>query len=71
MNEIGSSRSASSVPMRAGPLHIFEPRYRELIAECLEAKQPFGLVYAKTTGFAGRERSQPSSRSLSGSTTGG
>ena len=23
------------------PLHIFEPRYKEMIAECLEQKKPF------------------------------
>src|SRR5205807_355 len=28
------------------PLHIFEPRYKEMIGECLEAKSPFGLVRA-------------------------
>jgi ATP-dependent Lon protease len=32
------------------PLHIFEPRYRELIAECLDTEQPFGLVYADDDG---------------------
>jgi ATP-dependent Lon protease len=26
------------------PLHIFEPRYRELVADCLEEKRPFGIV---------------------------
>ncbi len=29
------------------PLHIFEPRYRELISECLENKTRFGIVRAK------------------------
>ncbi len=29
------------------PLHIFEPRYREMIGECLEQKRPFGVVRAK------------------------
>ena len=29
------------------PLHIFEERYREMIGECLESKQPFGVVRAK------------------------
>ncbi len=29
------------------PLHIFEPRYKEMIGECLERKQPFGVVRAK------------------------
>jgi Lon protease-like protein len=26
------------------PLHIFEPRYKEMIRECLREKKPFGLV---------------------------
>lgn len=26
------------------PLHIFEPRYKELISECLQQKQPFGII---------------------------
>jgi len=29
------------------PLHIFEPRYKEMIGECLERKQPFGVLRAK------------------------
>ncbi len=28
------------------PLHIFEERYREMIGECLQAKSPFGILYA-------------------------
>lgn len=39
------------LPTEQVPLHIFEPRYRELIAECLEADQPFGLVYADDDGL--------------------
>ena len=33
------------LPTEQLPLHIFEPRYRELIAECLEHGREFGLVY--------------------------
>jgi len=29
------------------PLHIFEPRYRQMIAECHEQKTPFGVVLAR------------------------
>jgi len=29
------------------PLHIFEPRYREMIGECLDHNAPFGVVRAK------------------------
>jgi Lon protease-like protein len=35
------------------PLHIFEPRYKEMIAECLEQKKPFGIVRASEEGVAG------------------
>lgn len=28
------------------PLHIFEERYKEMIAECLQGKLPFGVIYA-------------------------
>ncbi len=34
------------------PLHIFEPRYKEMIAECLEKKKPFGVVRASSEGVA-------------------
>jgi Lon protease-like protein len=34
------------------PLHIFEPRYKEMIAECLEQKKPFGVVRASSHGVA-------------------
>jgi Lon protease-like protein len=36
------------VPTERIPLHIFEPRYRELIAECIETEGEFGFVL--TTG---------------------
>ncbi len=34
------------------PLHIFEPRYKEMISECLELKKPFGIVRASEQGVA-------------------
>lgn len=34
------------------PLHIFEPRYKEMIAECLEQGKPFGMVRAKENAVA-------------------
>lgn len=34
------------------PLHIYEPRYKEMIAECLEQKKPFGVVRASSDGVA-------------------
>jgi len=33
------------------PLHIFEPRYKEMISECLAQKTPFGIVRTKQEGF--------------------
>ena len=34
------------------PLHIFEPRYKEMITECLDQKKPFGVVRSKKEGIA-------------------
>ena len=34
------------------PLHIFEPRYKEMISECLDRKELFGVVRAKEEGVA-------------------
>src|SRR5215467_4080974 len=34
------------------PLHIFEPRYKEMINECLEQKRPFGMVRVKESALA-------------------
>jgi Lon protease-like protein len=39
-------------PGVALPLHIFEPRYKEMIGECLELKKPFGIVRASEGGVA-------------------
>ena len=34
------------------PLHIFEPRYKEMIGECLAGQKPFGIVRAKESELA-------------------
>ena len=34
------------------PLHIFEPKYREMIGECLQDKSQFGVVRAQEEGVA-------------------
>lgn len=39
------------VPGEHAPLHIFEPRYKELVRECLDKHSPFGLVYADPEGM--------------------
>ncbi len=35
-------------PGMALPLHIFEPRYREMTADCLADQAPFGILLAST-----------------------
>src|SRR4029077_16917331 len=32
------------------PLHIFEPRYRRMVRECLDGRSPFGLLLAMDDG---------------------
>jgi len=39
------------VPGEQAPLHIFEPRYRELIAECVDFGADFGLVLEDDEGM--------------------
>jgi Lon protease-like protein len=34
------------------PLHIFEPRYKEMIGECLAEDRPFGMVQAKENALS-------------------
>jgi Lon protease-like protein len=38
------------LPTERVPLHIFEERYRELIGECLDSGDDFGIVYADDDG---------------------
>jgi len=35
------------------PLHIFEPRYREMVRDCLDNKAEFGMLLALENGIAG------------------
>lgn len=39
------------LPAEQVPLHIFEPRYQELIGESLDQGSPFGIVYADDDGL--------------------
>jgi Lon protease-like protein len=39
------------LPTERIPLHIFEPRYRELIGECLDEDREFGLLFADDDGM--------------------
>jgi ATP-dependent Lon protease len=35
------------------PLHIFEPRYRRMVRDCLESKSEFGMLLSLPNGIAG------------------
>ena len=39
------------LPTERVPLHIFEPRYRELIGECVDSDGEFGLLFADDDGI--------------------
>ncbi len=39
------------LPTERAPLHIFEPRYRDLIGECLELERDFGVILADDDGL--------------------
>jgi Lon protease-like protein len=39
------------LPGEQAPLHVFEPRYEELIGECLAEDEEFGLVLADEDGI--------------------
>ena len=41
------------------PLHIFEPRYRQMITECSQMNKPFGVVLAQPTGVPMQEVPYP------------
>ena len=61
------------VPTERVPLHIFEPRYRELIGECIERDEEFGILLKTRTAEArgGRHARGGRARSCSGCPTGG
>ena len=40
------------LPGEPVPLHIFEPRYREMVALCLDGDRPFGIVHASEKAVA-------------------
>lgn len=35
-----------ALPAEVVPLHIFEPRYRTMVGECMDAEREFGIVWA-------------------------
>src|SRR5207245_4713842 len=39
------------LPTERVPLHVFEPRYKELIGECLDEESEFGLVLFDEDGL--------------------
>ena len=42
------------LPGELVPLHIFEDRYKRMIGHCLEAEEPFGIVFRDEEGGARR-----------------
>lgn len=40
------------LPGEPVPLHIFEPRYKEMVRVCLDGDHPFGIVYASPSALA-------------------
>lgn len=40
------------LPGEPVPLHIFEPRYKEMVHVCLDGDRPFGIVYASESAVA-------------------
>src|SRR3954454_12030247 len=40
-----------ALPTESVPLHIFEPRYRTMVAQCLESGSEFGIVWASEDGL--------------------
>src|SRR6267154_1062175 len=39
-------------PGQAMPLHIFEPRYRQMTQQCIDAQSPFGIIYVHGANLA-------------------
>src|SRR5215467_5196296 len=46
------------LPGASLPLHIFEPRYKEMVKECLEEKSEFGMLLALPKVVLGEQKSQ-------------
>jgi Lon protease-like protein len=42
------------LPGEVLPLHIFEDRYKRMVGHCLEAEEPFGIVFRDDDGNAHR-----------------
>lgn len=39
------------LPTERVPLHVFEPRYRELVGECIDGDGEFGLIFSDDDGM--------------------
>jgi Lon protease-like protein len=46
-------------PGATQPLHIFEPRYRRLLSDCLDGDRCFGIAYATPPGEEGKAEPVP------------
>ena len=42
-------------PGTTQPLHVFEPRYRRLLADCLAGDKRFGIAYHRAAAGEGGE----------------
>ncbi len=58
-----------ALPTELVPLHIFEDRYKEMVAHCLDEPTEFGIVCADEDGLAMSAAPARSPRSSSASTT--
>ena len=58
------------LPGEVLPLHIFEPRYREMVARSLAGPEPFCVVLEDEDGMREVGAWRAASRSSSGSPTG-
>src|SRR2546426_8612475 len=46
-------------PGTTQPLHVFEPRYRRLLADCLAGDKRFGIAYHRAAAGEGGEGGGP------------
>ena len=53
------------------PLHIFEPRYREMVGQAIEQKSDFGVILAEESEISSVGCTAWWSKSSSGMTTAG
>ena len=45
--------SIAVLPGEVMPLHVFEPRYKQLVTDCFEQKKPFAIPFVEKTSMLG------------------